>query len=326
MSSSNNLKQIGLALHNCNDTYGKLPTTHGCFPDTAPPNPNDSSQWSASIVPSRFGTSQYFLLPFIEQDNVYKHPQIGWADPNVPTSGLAQANSWKSLALIKTYRSPADPSMPASGRTWTHGPGRGASSYSANWHAFGGGWGEDWQIAGKATIPSSFPDGTSNSIGYLEHRSICGDPRLQTGIWYVERVWCEDGQNSGPIAQKYNANTWFVPAYWVYPGSDLGDNPRDYATPDPTPATARYPFRTVDLNVQITRNVNGVNQVFFPNRIQNNPSAANCDPKGLATFGSYGLQVLMMDGSVKTVKPTIDQFTFFMALTPNDAGVLGPNW
>jgi len=316
MSSSNNLKQIGLAIHNCHDTNGKCPTTLGVFPDTAPPNANDSSQWGAPVVPSRFGTMQYFLLPYMEQDNVYK-------DPMIDANGTAAGNSWRSEAVIKTYTAPNDPSLPGDKKNWRSGNGRGATSYSANWHAFGGGWGEDWQIGGKATIPSSFPDGTSNTIAFLERRTTCGKdtgtdspPR---GNVYVERIWGEDGQNSGPVAQNHAGNVWFIPAYWV-PWSMIGGQGNGFTDPrqcnnpvlDPVnPANNTYPFRPQDL-------INGTIQV--------NPSQAQCLPPKLATFSASGLQVLLVDGSVRNIKPTIDTMTLHMALCPNDGGVLGPNW
>ena len=63
--SLNNLKQIGIAIHGCNDVYDKLPTTRGCYP-------GGDNQWNTNASPTQFGTMQLFLLPFIEQDAVYK--------------------------------------------------------------------------------------------------------------------------------------------------------------------------------------------------------------------------------------------------------------
>src|SRR6516162_4117140 len=51
---SNNLKQIVLACHNCNDAHDKLPPTVGSFP-------NNTSE----------GTLHFYLLPYVEQDTVY---------------------------------------------------------------------------------------------------------------------------------------------------------------------------------------------------------------------------------------------------------------
>src|SRR5713226_68633 len=61
LQDTNHLKQQGLAVHNCNDTYGRLPPAYGNFPLAA---------WSAGS-PAQLGTLQYFLLPFLEQQNLY---------------------------------------------------------------------------------------------------------------------------------------------------------------------------------------------------------------------------------------------------------------
>src|SRR5438045_7629309 len=69
-ASLNNMKQIGLALHGCQDAFKKLPTTLGSFPYG-----NDPS-WGSAYLPAHFGTQQYFLLPFIEQKTVFISSEI----------------------------------------------------------------------------------------------------------------------------------------------------------------------------------------------------------------------------------------------------------
>jgi prepilin-type N-terminal cleavage/methylation domain-containing protein len=301
IQSANNLKQIGIALHACNDANGKLPTTHGCFPRNG-----EGTDWALPSNPSRFGTQQYFLLPYIEQDAVFKSPEVN-------ANGTAQAQSYRITTVIKTYVAPNDPSMPAEMKTWGN---RGATSYAANWHAFGGGWGQDWQIGGKAAIPRSFPDGTSNTIGYLERYSICGTPGTGDGIGYVERIWGEDGQNAGPVAENHNNAVWFVPAYHIShrgPGNSGSSDP--VATDYPLVKNAAGQPVTVGLNNRFTYGVT----------IQVSPGA-ECDPRRLQTFSASGLQVLLMDGSVKTVSANITPLTMTMALVPNDRGVLGNDW
>src|SRR5881397_1140272 len=53
---TNNLKQIGLAAHNFHDTNKKLPPMYGPFTNPA----------------TTLGTVHFWLLPFIEQDNLFK--------------------------------------------------------------------------------------------------------------------------------------------------------------------------------------------------------------------------------------------------------------
>src|SRR2546430_6279706 len=54
MQCANNLKQLGLAAHNCHDSQGRFPPMAGTF-------------GGAYYAPLMF-----HLLPYIEQDNVFK--------------------------------------------------------------------------------------------------------------------------------------------------------------------------------------------------------------------------------------------------------------
>jgi prepilin-type N-terminal cleavage/methylation domain-containing protein len=145
IQDSNNLHQIGIAVHNCNDTNGKLPPAYGNYP-----NPN-----GAVGPPAGTGTLQYFLLPFVEQDNLYNQATV--ASDNLMNTPL------------KVYMGPADPTMPGDGLVMMMGGMMmGADSYPSNYLVFGNAPG------GQARIPASFPDGTSNTILFGQNFTLCG--------------------------------------------------------------------------------------------------------------------------------------------------------
>jgi hypothetical protein len=135
----NNLRQLGIAVHNCNDTYqGQLPPTFGAFPRNS----------------ATTGTLHFFLLPFIEQDNLYQLANQQGA------GGL-----WTSLNVasspVKTFICPSDASTPG-GLYQGYLAG---TNYPANYLVFQN---------GGAGIPRTFADGTSNTILFAERYVTCG--------------------------------------------------------------------------------------------------------------------------------------------------------
>jgi prepilin-type N-terminal cleavage/methylation domain-containing protein/prepilin-type processing-associated H-X9-DG protein len=93
MSCTNNLKQIGLALHNYHDTYLKFPAGY------VDSNSSTTSTPDNDLGPG-WGWGAY-ILPYIEQDNVYR--QINFSQP----IGVG-ANAPMSQQTIKMYQCPSD--------------------------------------------------------------------------------------------------------------------------------------------------------------------------------------------------------------------------
>jgi prepilin-type N-terminal cleavage/methylation domain-containing protein/prepilin-type processing-associated H-X9-DG protein len=141
----NNLKQIALASHGFHDTYKVLPPQYGS-------------------IGANFGTVFFFILPFIEQSNLYTS-----AGGSVYTGTTYQTP-------IALYQCPSDPSNVYFGILNPSNPW-GTSSYGGNYQVFGNpaaGNTDNGNMQGGARIPASFSDGTSNTILFTEKYSQCG--------------------------------------------------------------------------------------------------------------------------------------------------------
>jgi type II secretory pathway pseudopilin PulG len=164
-SCQNNLHQIVLACHNCNDTYGCLPPV------------NSPDGWtSLTAAGPAYNRGPYtcftFLLPFIEQQSIYNALTPG----NSPPGGYCGGQYFQ---VVKPYICPADPTV-ANGFSQTTNGGANdfaVSCYSANYLCFGNpnaGW-DYYCVQGSNSLERSFPDGLSNTILFGEIYGSCGN-------------------------------------------------------------------------------------------------------------------------------------------------------
>ena len=181
MSCSNNLKQLGLAAHNFDATYGYLP------PGTRA-NPNSSTGSMAGVLT--------YLLPYLEQDNVYRliDPRVfevgfntGWWG----TSGGVTATSvWNTrLKILLCPSDNADRTAPSGGGIFAYfftnnltltggyfagNPPLGRTNYVGNAGALGdtqntfyGRYKGPFYADSKETI-ATIADGSSNTVFFGE--------------------------------------------------------------------------------------------------------------------------------------------------------------
>jgi prepilin-type N-terminal cleavage/methylation domain-containing protein/prepilin-type processing-associated H-X9-DG protein len=301
MSCQNNLKQTGLAMHNCANTYnGNLPPILGYYPPGAAGIGQTFQPYQQTAFPTTYATPMYFLLPFIEQQNLY---QQGFVQGN-----QALWNNSSYTIIVKSWICPSDPSVTQPGFC-PQNPGGppypAATSYSLNALALGptqtlsppgtvpplaqlaNGVNNvpiyvPWAGANNyyANIPSSFPDGLSNTIFGVDKYTFCN----MTG------------------AAAFNGSNCDNPTCG---GQNWSDPELDYFTP----TFGWYKVGPAAQMFQVTPNPN-----------------FGCDPMRPSSPHIGGINVVMGDGSVRMVSQGTSVNTWFIALVPNDGAPMGADW
>jgi prepilin-type N-terminal cleavage/methylation domain-containing protein len=189
MSSQNNLKQLALGCHNCADV------NQGVLPPVYIENWIDPAQGHLYGGPYLrvTGTAFYLLLPFIEQDNLYKSSFDQSNRPDVYKRDNAGNWNWNGngayQSFVKAFLAPLDPTNGE--KTYGWGPG----SYATNYQVFGRPnhpWGWAWGCMGSSKL-ASIPDGTSNTILFAEKRAGClGGANASNGNLWGHGWWNAD--------------------------------------------------------------------------------------------------------------------------------------
>jgi prepilin-type N-terminal cleavage/methylation domain-containing protein len=270
---ANNLKQMGIAIHNVQATYDALPPV--CAPSAY------ANSGNTTVAATPFNGYNYtllsFLLPFIEQDAIYR--AMG---PNVPVppSPVGYAGG-QYFHVIKTYVCPTDPSN-ASGMSTTPNGGSNlfaGSNYVANYYAFGNPSdtrGDTYNVQGRNDLGRSFPDGLSNTIFFAEAYITCGNTGdLNTAF---ATLWSDSTTPWRPIFCQNTASREIAGP--GYPPCNLFQTQPDY-------------INTCDTSRPQSPHVGGINVClgdgsvrFIASSISSGTWAAACDPRDGIVLGN----------------------------------------
>jgi prepilin-type N-terminal cleavage/methylation domain-containing protein len=284
----NNMRQFGVALHNANDQMGALPPALGFYPPGSSLSPG-----------AAFGVGTFHILPFIEQDTLYKSALGNFFGVPVYYPGNNQVYS----KPVKVFVCPADPTVGPDGTVTVNGVTWGAGCYAFNALIFSkqngivqstppAPNGHGYDPAGAARIQTSIPDGTSNTILMAEKYARCTNALFAEGGGY----WAYSALSSPALPPPMQP----LPKP-VYPGIEIT-------------FFAAYPGGASAI---------GPASLF---QVQPNPFIGNCDPLRASTGHSTAIQVAMCDASVRSVSAGLSATTWWWACTPQGGEVLGSDW
>ncbi len=262
---SNNLKQIGIATNNVNDARGGLP------PVASP----DGWTATTTALPAYNGANYTFftwLLPYIEQEAIWNNLTTG----NSPPGGYCGGQYYQQ---VSTYLCPSDPTVVGGLSLTTNGGanGFGASCYSANYLVFGNPNAsyDYYCVQGTSIIPTSIPDGLSNTVFFGEVFASCGNGGNAADA--AANLWADSTLPWRPIMCHNTSSKYVYPGYapcYMFQGFI----PQMFTNCDPSRGQSGH--------------INGMNVGmgdgsvrFVGNSLSATTWAAVCDPRDGAAIG-----------------------------------------
>lgn len=287
----NNLKQIGLALHNYLDV-------HTAFP------PSFVSDISTTNTPGGEWSIHTRILPYIEQSNLYQQADLSLAYDDPANAGIATQR-------VASYMCPSE----INDRTRVDSGTGDAIHYPVNYGYNGGTWAV-WdntaRQAGNGSFapnftfrPRDYTDGTSNTIAFSEVKAYTpynrdgdfGTATIPSTPADVEALVAMGGSNKantghtegvdGRVHQTGFTTTLPPNSEVVIPGGDTTEG--DYTSCREDKSCATSTFAAVTSR----------------------------------SFHTGAVQTLLMDGSVHTMSENIDLGTWRLLGQRNDGQVLG---
>jgi hypothetical protein len=264
----NNVRRLCLGLHACNDAQGRLPPQAGTFAKASP------------------GPLFYHLLPYVGESGLYRSATAGGSVcPAWNTPG--QGGGFLRQTRVAVYQCPADPSL-GHCLDWCDGD----ASYAGNFQVFGGAanaaGGRAWD--GGAQVPTSFPDGTSNTIVLAEKYARCDGGGSPGGTWWMRGVYDYAGVSGGDdsypgdrMSAVFGGGVGIDGTAWLTgPGSKFLVRPDDFLR-----------------------------------------SPGPCDKRLASSPHPAGMTVGMADGSARFVSAALDAGLWWKALVPDDGPGIG---
>jgi prepilin-type N-terminal cleavage/methylation domain-containing protein len=289
----NNLKQLGIAVQNFHGVYqsmpcyfGVFPQPYGPYPDGGPGNPPYNR---ANLL---YGGWLVHLLPYLEQDNLWQFVQ-----------SEIRSSTWNH-----DYYDVSLPGTPTGVVVVQY------NGHDYVYEEYTGGTYEGYHPHGI------WIDGAHQVTFAVLH--CPSDPTWEsTGLVYD--YW-------GATNYLANWNSWGTgqDGLWTRPVrfSNIMDGLSNtvlfgegYANCDSIGRIALYSWYYHNFGLDWYGQ--GNTQMF-----QDHPLPRACDNWRAQSGHTHGMNVALMDGSVRTVSSTVSQRTWDAALLPRDGMTLGPDW
>jgi prepilin-type N-terminal cleavage/methylation domain-containing protein len=298
---TNNVKQFALATHMYTDTNRSVP---GLW-------------YQTTASPRETGSLFFYLLPYIEQQNIYALAGAG------QIGGVKLASNIVNDKVINIYVCPSDPTNPSNrddggdsfvpdySGTLTRNPITNelavtGMSYAANILIFDPNPLSDVnqnstaasRLSTFSSLAQAIPDGTSNTICFAHRYKVCSSTIFGT----TRNLWWGNPRHSNGIKNC--------------PGFGFLEYSRDHSR------QGNRRFITLGSGASFTSSASPDSGIPF----QTTPAADFCQ-QNVTQSPHPGVMITGLgDGSVRTVSASIATRTWYYACHPYDGTVLGSDW